>query len=441
MKASDAPSNRTGAAAPDAEAFAGEARCPVAHPSAFSLRHPSVISAPWDYYAALHAHGGVHQDAETGIWIVAGYQQIQRILRDNERFSSVVDRPTLRPGGVPQAVQEILASTVQITPTLVGADPPTHTRLRPLVNFVFNAERVEALAPEITAIVDGLIDRFIADGSCDIVPAFAAPLPLTVIADQLGLQRDEIWRVKAWSDAVIEILGLMGSDDRLETCARLQKEAIEFLLAQMRLRRAEPIDSILSDLANGRDEEGALLSDSEITSILMQLMVAGNETTTNTIASGVVYLSRDPDLQQSLRDGDTRAMRMFVEEILRAEAPVQGHYRKARVDVDVGGVTLPAGAVVHVRYGAGNRDEEMFPNAARIDLSRANAPQHLAFGGGIHFCVGAMLARKELQIAFRRLLDRLDAITLAMPETELKRVPSAQHRGFLGVPITFTARS
>jgi cytochrome P450 len=408
---------------------------------AFSLRSPEVIACPWAYYAALHAHGGVHQDAETGVWIVAGYRQIQEILRDTERFPAVVDRPALRPGGMPEAARAILDSTVRITPTLVGADPPIHTRLRPLVNLVFSAERVERLAPFITEVVDTLIDGFADAGACDAVAAFAAPLPLTVIADQLGLPRDEIWRVKAWSDATIEILGLMGSDDRLIACARLQKESIEFLLQQAEDRRQSPTDSILSDLANVRDEAGAHLQDNELVSILMQLMVAGNETTTNTIASGLVYLARDPALQSRLRNGDAKDMRIFVEEILRAEAPVQGHYRRAREDVRIGEVTIPAGAVVHLRYGAGNRDEAVFPNAATIDLSRANAPQHLSFGGGIHFCVGAMLARRELAIAFRRLLDRLDDIALAVPEDGLHRVPSAQHRGFVALPITFRARA
>jgi cytochrome P450 len=329
---------------------------------------------------------------------------------------------------MPAAAAAIMASGIRPVPTLVGSDPPVHTRLRPLVNLVFSADRVERLGPGINAIVDGLIDGFADDGACDIVKAFAAPLPLMVISDQLGLARSDIWRVKAWSDAMIEILGLMGDHDRLVECAKLQQEAHRFLLEEVAARRADP------------REDGAWLSDAEVLSILIQLMVAGNETTTNTIASGVWILARDPDLQERLRHGEARLLRGFVEEVLRAEAPVQGHYRKAKVDVEMGGVTIPAGAVVHLRYGAGNRDETMVPNAARIDPERANAHQHFAFGGGIHFCVGASLARKELQIAFRRLLDRLGEIGLADPAAPLHRVPSAQHRGLTTLPITYRAR-
>ena len=161
----------------------------------FTLRDPEVIAEPWPHYARLQAHGGVQRDDGTGVWIVAGYRQIQDVLRDNDRFSSAVDRPTLRPGGMPAAAAAIMASGVRPVPTLVGADPPIHTRLRPLVNLVFSADRVERLAPGIHEIVDGLIDGFVGDGACDIVKAFAAPLPLTVISDQLGLARSDIWRV------------------------------------------------------------------------------------------------------------------------------------------------------------------------------------------------------------------------------------------------------
>jgi cytochrome P450 len=407
----------------------------------FTLRDPAIIAEPWPLYARLQAEGGVARDEGTGVYVVAGYRQIQDILRDNDRFSSAVDRPTLRPGGMPAAAAAIMASGVRPVPTLVGADPPVHTRLRPLVNLVFSADRVERLAPGIAQIVDGLIDGFAEAGACDIVKAFAAPLPLTVISDQLGLERSDIWRVKAWSDAMIEILGLMGDDARLFECAKLQQEAHRYLLDEVVARRSDPRDTLLSALANVRDENGAWLTDPEVLSILIQLMVAGNETTTNTIASGVLILARDPDLQERLRAGDARLLRGFVEEVLRAEAPVQGHYRKAKVDVEIGGVAIPAGAVVHLRYGAGNRDEAMFPNAARIDPQRANAHQHLAFGGGIHFCVGASLARKELMIAFRRLLDRLDEIGLEDPAAPLQRVPSAQHRGLTTLPITFRAQA
>ncbi|MBI1186057.1 MAG: cytochrome P450 [Alphaproteobacteria bacterium] len=421
----------------ETDAGAGAASAPLR----VRLRDPEQIEAPWGLYSGLHARDGVGLDEETGVWIVAGYNQIHEILRDQDRFSAEVDRPSLRPEGMPEAAKAILAETVQATPTLVGADPPTHTRLRPLVNMVFSAERVDAMAPGVTEIVDSLIESFIDEGACEFVSAFSAPLPLTIIADQLGLGRERIGLVKTWSDAFIQILGLMGDDSALVESARLQRDAIAFLLGEAAARRAAPADTLLSALANVRDEDGRHLRDSELISILVQLMVAGNETTTNTLTAGMLILAQDQALQDRVRGGDARTMRIFVEEVLRAESPVQGHYRRAKCPVHVGGHVIPAGAVVHLRYGAGNRDERVFPDAARIDVARANAPQHLAFGGGPHFCVGAMLARRELAIGFRRLLDRLDAIVLNAAPENLRRVQSVQHRGVVALPIRFSRRT
>ncbi len=406
-----------------------------------SLRDPAIIAEPWAFYAALQAQGGVARDPDTGVWIVADYALIQDVLRDNETFSAQVDRPSLRPGGLPERARAILDSTVVFTPTLVGADPPTHTRLRPLVNAVFSAHKVEALAPGIDAIVQDLLDAIGDGGACDFVRAFAAPLPLTVIADQLGLDRADIWLLKDWSDAFIQILGLMGDDDTLIAAAERQRDAIVFLLAEVERRRAAPNGSLLSDLANSRTEEGGYLRDEELVSILVQLMVAGNETTTNTLSAGLLRLCLTPGLQESVRDGSDRTLRTFVEEVLRAESPVQGHYRRALRDVEIGGAAIQAGEIVHLRYGAANRDPVMFPDPARIDVARANAGQHMAFGGGIHFCVGAMLARKELFIAFRRCLARWDAIALGCPPEALQRVASAQHRGLVELPLRFTLRN
>jgi cytochrome P450 len=412
---------------------------PESGPSAYSLLDPAVIESPWAYYRLLHEETPVWNDPHTGFYIVSSYALIQAALRDEAQFSAAVDRPRLRPGGLPEEVRTLMARR-PLTPTLIGCDSPHHDLYRPLVNMVFSSARVEALEPGIAAIVDGLIDEFADAGACEAISAFAAPLPLSVIADQLGVPRAMLAQFKLWSDAIVQLLGLVGDDARLIECAHAQQACLDFLLEQAALRRTDPQDTILSDLANARIEGGRLLNDAELASILVQLLVAGNETTTNTIGSGLLALARAPALQDEVRAADARGMRLFVEEILRSESAVQGHYRRAKVDVELGGVTIPAGSVVHLRYGAGNRDERQFPDAARIDIARANAPQHLAFGGGAHFCVGAMLARKELFVAFRRILDRVEKIALA-PGAVLERFPSMQHRGLRSLPLTFRART
>jgi cytochrome P450 len=395
-----------------------------------------VIANPQPFYRSLHAHAPVWRDQETGFYIVSSYALITQCLRDDDRLSAQVDRPALRPGGLPEDAKRLLAER-RLTPTLIGCDAPEHLLYRPLVNMVFSNARVETLEPHLTAIVDRLIDGFVDLPGCDAIATFAAPLPLTVIAGQLGVPEDRLGDFKRWSDAIVQLLGLVGDDERLIECARLQRDCLDFLLSQAELRRARPNDTILSDLANARIDDDRLLTDGELASILVQLLVAGNETTTNTIGSGLLALARDSALQAAVRAADARALRIFVEEILRTESAVQGHYRKAKLTFDLAGVTIPQGAVVHLRYGAGNLDSAVFADPSSINLARPNAFQHLAFGGGAHFCVGAMLARKQLVVAFRRLTARLDDIRLAVEETSLERFPSLQHRGVKTLPILF----
>jgi cytochrome P450 len=414
------------------------AACP-AHPSAFRFLDPAVWASPWDYYRALHAHAPVWRDAETGFFIVSTHALVNEVLRDTERFSAQVDRPNLRPGGLPEAVKAAFAAR-PLTPTLVGNDPPSHGRFRPLVNFVFSTEKVEAMAPAIEARVAELIDAFAEKGRCDAIADIGAALPLAVIATELGVPLDRVGDLKRWSDAIVQLLGLVGDDARLIECAHAQMECLDFLLAQAEARRGRPDGTILSDLVNGTAADGAPLKESELASILVQLLVAGNETTTNTFGSGMIALARDLALQDAVRAADARGMRVFVEEVLRTEAAVQGHYRKTRQDVTLGGVAIPAGSVVHLRYGAANRDAAHFPDPDRIDLQRRNAMTHFAFGGGIHFCVGAALARKELALAFRGMLDRLDQIRLDPDAGPLERFPSVQHRGVKRLPLVFVAR-
>jgi cytochrome P450 len=414
------------------------AACP-AHPSAFRFLDPAVSASPWDYYRALHAHAPVWRDGETGFFIVSTHALVNEVLRDTDRFSAQVDRPNLRPGGLPEEVKAVFAAR-PLKPTLVGNDPPSHGRFRPLVNFVFSAEKVDAMAPAIEARVAELIDAFAVTGRCDAIAEIGAALPLAVIATELGVPRARVGDLKRWSDAIVQLLGLVGDDARLIECAHAQKECLDYLLAQADARRGAPDGTILSDLVNGTAADGAALEDSELASILVQLLVAGNETTTNTFGSGMIALASDPALQERVRAADAKGMRVFVEEVLRTEAAVQGHYRKAKQDLSLGGVDIPAGSVVHLRYGAANRDAAQFPDPGRIDLERRNAMTHFAFGGGIHFCVGAALARKELQLAFAGMLARLSDICIDPAAGPLERFPSVQHRGVKRLPLVFTAR-
>ena len=269
--------------------------------------------------------------------------------------------------------------------------------------------------------------------------AFAVPLPLVVICDMLGLPRSDLAQFKRWSDGIAQLGGMVSAEKLVE----IQRGYVEFnryLAERVDERRRDPRDDIMTDLItltfDAPDGEHRALTNPEILSILPQLLVAGNETTTNTITSGVALLVDHPDQMQAVRD-DRALVPNLVEEVLRLESPVQCHFRRATRDVVLGGVEIPAGAGVGVIYAAANRDDRQFAAADRFDVRRGNARTHLAFSQGIHFCVGAPLARLEAKVAFEALLDGLSDMAFAPGRNDFCHVPSFTHRGLKQLWITF----
>jgi cytochrome P450 len=316
--------------------------------------------------------------------------------------------------------------------TLLTADPPVHTRFRKLVNLAFSMKRVDAIEAQIRGIAERLIDAFPADGRIDFVHDFAVPLPVAVIASQIGIH-DDVATVKRWSDAFADRLGGMISKERELECAR---EVVEFqhaMKAQIDARRASRTEDLLSDLVHATVEGEQPLDDAEILSILQQLMVAGNETTTSTLAGGVLLLIQNPDQQAKVR-ADRRLVGNMVEEMLRLESPTAGLWRVVKQDAELGGVAIPAGSMMMLRFAAANRDPAKFENPDAFDVARKNARSHLAFGRGIHMCVGNMLSRKELAVAFDVLFDRIARFELT-PDADLGHVPNMLLRGLRRLDI------
>jgi cytochrome P450 len=292
------------------------------------------------------------------------------------------------------------------------------------------------------ALADELISDFLPKREVELGHDFAVILPLVVICDMLGLPRSQL------RDAIrpplegAQLGGLVNEQQRAE----IQQGNIEFnqyLIAQVEARRRDPRDDIMNDLITlsftAPDGEERALKMDEIVSILPQLLVAGNETTTNTITSGLVLLLEHPDQMQAVRD-DRSLIPNLVEEVLRLESPVQCHFRRATRDTTLGGVEIPAGSGVGVLYAGANRDDAQFTDADRFDVLRSNSRTHLAFSQGIHFCVGAPLARLEARVAFEALLDRLDNIRFAPDRNDFGHVPSFTHRGLKELWITFDPR-
>jgi len=398
---------------------------------------PTTVECPYPYYEALRAHAPVHRVPGREWFLVSTFDLAVEVLKDPATFSSQsgVGVPAGPAGQHPPPAG-------RRTHTLLTADPPVHARYRTLVNKAFSVRRVAAMEQEVRQLADELISGFLGEGEVELGEAFAVPLPLIVICDMLGLPRSQLRTFKQWSDGIAQLGGLV-DEQQLAEIARGNAAFTQYLVERVEERRRHPQDDIMNDLITLRfeapDGEHRPLAMDEIVSILPQLLVAGNETTTNTITSGVQLLVEHPDQMQAVRE-DRSLVPNLVEEVLRLESPVQCHFRQATRDTVLGGVEIPAGAGVGVLYAAANRDERQYDDAARFDVRRGNARTHLAFSQGIHFCVGAPLARLEARVAFDALLDRLERIAFAPGRNDFGHVPSFTHRGLRQLWITFDAR-
>lgn len=409
-------------------------------PSDFNLLDEKVQKCPYDFYSAMREKSPVYQMPETGYYIVSTYDLCMEAIRKVDIFSSKMGFRVNEDSAEVTKIMEEGGFGTEI-PTLVTNDPPTHTRYRALVNTTFTAQRVKELEPYIDAIIE---DQFNGIGSADrmeVVSEFCIPVPMKIIADQLGFDRAYIAKFKEWSDAFVEPLGNLVTPERHIEIAKLMVEFQHYFadLIMSRKNSEEVYDDILAGLMSAEVEGEAALDTKELLSILSLLLVAGNETTTNTLTSGFLLLCRNPSLLDELYEDPSKAA-SFAEEVLRLEAPVQGLFRMATEDTELGGTFIPKGSYVNLRYGSANRDESMFNCPANMDLERKMARRHLSFGSGIHSCIGAQLARKEIEATFRLIAKKLSHIELAVTEEELEYQPSFILRGLKELPVKFVRR-
>jgi cytochrome P450 len=389
----------------------------VTSPADFNLFDPAVMECPFPFYDALRREAPVYEVPGFGMYLVSRFDDIVDALRAPEVFSSDLARAgTGSLVGVfspppSDEIDEILAKGYPPTNTLLTNDPPSHTRYRALVSKAFAPRRVAQMEDGIRTLAGTLVDGFAADGRVELVAQYAVPLPLTVIADALGVPRTEMAAFKRWSDDSVAPLGNLLSYDRQVEVARSLVEFQHYFAEKIDERRRQPADDMLTDLVDARID-GEALSTPDLLNIVQQMLVAGNETTTKLIASAMLLLVRHPDAMAAVV-ADRSLIPNLVEEALRIESPVQGLFRVTTTDTILGGVTIPAGAMCVMVYGSGNRDDAAFPDAARFDLHRDHGRSHLAFGLGTHYCIGASLARAEARIAFEVLLDRVGDIGLA----------------------------
>jgi cytochrome P450 len=407
-----------------------------------------VQQCPYPAYATLRDEAPVWRDPVTGMYVITRYDDVRTVLLDTDRFGSGRNASSRGPGGVERArkIKDMYEQRGWLpAATLAGRDDPEHRQMRALFDHAFRPSRIAALDPFITDLAHRLIDDIVGDArgtgvvSCDWMRQFAVPLPLIVIGHQMGAPEQDIWRIKAWTDAWVQRLGMMQTEAEAIWSTEMEIEAQHYFQAIFERLRATPDDTLLSDIVNTVIPEwGRTLTDNELHAEMMaDTFVGGSETSTNALGAGVWLLTRAPGLWDRLKADPATHLPTFVEEVLRLESPVQGLFRTARVDVELHGVSIPKGSILNVRYAAANRDERRYDCPNEIDLDR-NAPKtHLAFGVGTHYCLGAPLARRELTIGFTAMLERFDEVRLDIDESELRIAPNFCLRALAALPVEF----
>ncbi|MGI9284519.1 MAG: cytochrome P450 [Pseudomonadales bacterium] len=413
-------------------------------PADFNFFDEETLDCPYEFYRTLQEQAPVYQLPDTNIFMVTRHADLKKLLKDTETYSNGFNHLLVGPEPAPE-VTAVYAKGWQPVDTMITSDPPRHKVYRSLVNKVFSQSRVNQMEDYMRQITHELIDSFIDRGECDFVREFTTPLPVYVIADQLGVPREDLRDFKRWSDSFARRLSQLATpDEQMEDAQNILAHQLYFANV-IEERRLNPQDDMISDLVaieiNDPDtSERRALNMDELQSILQQLLVAGNETTTSAITGGMVSLIQNPAQLQNLQDNLDKIPNA-VEEILRMESPSAGMWRVVKKDSEVHGVKIPEGSLLMLRYHAANRDRALFETPNRIDISRENADDHIAFGQGIHFCPGAMLARKEMEVAFTALLSRLTNFRLLEERCDLTYWPNIVLRGLKEVHIGFAKRA
>ncbi len=408
-----------------------------------SLLDPEVQACPFPYYEQLREKAPVYRMPETGFYVISTYEDLKTVLGDPQTYSNDIMIEHLAgeaAADLGRMYDENLAEAgwghVQ---TLQRTDPPEHSRYRRLLNRAFTPSMVKGMVPSVERTSTALIDSFIDAGTCDFVADFAFPLPGIVIAEQIGLDANEINTFKRWSDAMLSpAQGLLVDEASAKHYSGIEAEAQRFFAPILEDRMVNPTGDLMSAIVAESAEGDAPLTMAELQNIMNQLVTGGYTTTADAIANAMLLLIEHPDQMELLRN-DRSLLRNFVDESLRLASSVQGLFRRSTVDSELSGVHIPANSILHTRYGSANLDEAMFPEAARMDITRDNASKHLSFSRGPHFCVGQPLAMQEIMIGFDQILDRMDDIALA-PGSTPERVEGLIFYSLKDLRITFTPR-
>ncbi len=348
--------------------------------------------------------------------IIARYADVITVLHDHERF-------TVRRPEIPYRER---IDPFGGAPTILTADPPVHARLRKLVSKAFTPRRVRELEPRIREITADLLSHANGSSEVEAMATLANPLPVIVIAELLGVSAADHAQFKQWSNDMISSFGQDVAAGPSPAGLAAKDELRRYLAEAIKQRSANPADDLISALITARDETDTL-SENELLAFVVLLLLAGNETTTNLIGNGLLALCRNPEQQNRLRENH-EIIPKAIEEMLRYDPPVQMTVRMPTAATSVGGTEIPAGSLAFILLAAANRDPAHFPHPEQFDVAR-DPNKHVSFGEGIHFCLGAPLARLEGAIAIESMLDKFPHLQLSNPEAELQYRGSMALRG------------
>ena len=384
---------------------------------------PEFHADPYPFYRRLREQDPVHQ-TPLGFFVLTRFEDVQTVLRD----------PRYGREGMEKLFTDVYGEVEQLPRSMLFRDPPDHTRLRALVSKAFTPRVIEQMREHIQGIVDRLLDRVQGAQHMDVIDDLAYRLPVTVISEMLGVPEGDHEAMRGWSSDIARSLDAFGlpSDQEIVERGRVARRAVgDYFRRLVPERRGRPGDDLLSQLI-AAEEQGDRLTEGELLATCVLLYIAGHETTVNLIGNGLLALLRHPDQMRRLRD-DPGLITGAVEELLRYDSPVQRTARLTHEDVELGGKRIDKGTMVVACIGAANRDPAQFTEPDRLDVGRRDV-RHLSFGFGIHFCLGAPLARVEGQIALGAMLRRLPPLSLAGEPTWRE---SSILRGLKSLPVAW----
>jgi cytochrome P450 len=389
------------------------------------LTDPGVVANPYPAFARARAAAPVQWHEGLGLWLAFTHAESNAVLRDRRLGRIWTDKAPAERFGSFNLIHRN---------AILEMEPPDHTRLRRLISTAFARGHVERLRPWVQelagSLVDAMVERSGGTEAVDVLSGMAVELPVAVIAELLGVPTADRPLLRPWSNAIVKMYEYGRTAEVEDAAERAAAEFVDYLRALAAERRRSPGEDLLSHLVGVRDAEGDRLTEDELVTTCILLLNAGHEATVNVSGNGLLALLEHPDQLARLRD-DPGLLPTAIEELMRFDSPLQLFERTATEDVEIGGITVSAGQKIAALLGSANRDPAAFDEPDTLDVGRADNP-HISFGAGVHFCIGAPLARVELQASFGALLDRTSRLELASPA---RRRPEFVIRGLAELPV------